>query len=53
MILADAAPQSATPFGSSLLLFCSCLVCLLVVSGIVLAVVLFRRSRRKPPGGVS
>jgi len=53
VILADAALASGTPFGSSLVWFCSCLVCLMLVSGVALAVVLYRQSRRKPPGGVS
>ena len=35
MILADAAPQSGTPFGYPLVLLCSCLGCLLLVSGAV------------------
>ena len=53
MILADAALGSGNPFGSTLLWFCACLVCLMLVSGAALAVVLHRQSRRKPPGGVS
>ena len=53
MILADAAPVSSTPFGFPLLWLCSCLGCLLLVSGAALAVVLYRRSRGKSPGGVS
>lgn len=53
MILADAAPASSTPFGVPLLVLCSCLGCLLLVSGAILAVVLYRRSRGKSPGGVS
>jgi len=53
VILADAAPQSGTPFGYPLVLLCSCLGCLLLVSGAILAVVLYRRSRGKSPGGVS
>ena len=47
------APASSTPFGYPLLLLCSCLGCPLLVSGAGLAVVLYRRSRRQPPGGVS
>jgi len=53
VILADVAPVSSTPFGYPLLVLCSCLGCLLLVSGAALAVVLYRRSRRQPPGGVS
>ena len=34
-------------------LFCAGLFCLLVVSAIALTVVLYRRSRRTPPGDVS
>jgi hypothetical protein len=52
VIFADVAPASSTPF-HSLTLFCAGLVCFLVVSGIALAVVLYQRSRRKPPGGVA
>jgi hypothetical protein len=53
VILADAAPASSTPFGYPLVLLCSCLGCLLLVSGAALGVVLYRRSRGKPTGGVS
>jgi len=53
VILADVAPASSTPFGVPLLVLCSCLGCLLLVSGAILAVVLYRRSRGKSPGGVS
>ena len=53
MILADVAPASSTPFGYPLVLLCSCMVCLLLVSGVALALVLYRRSRGKPTGGVS
>jgi hypothetical protein len=52
VIFADVAPASSTPFGPVVLL-CAGLVCLFAVSGIALAVVLYRRSRRKPPGDVA
>jgi hypothetical protein len=52
VIFADAAPPSGTPF-RLLGLLCAGLVCFLVISGVALAVVLYQRSRRKPPGGVA
>jgi hypothetical protein len=50
--LADVAPSSSTPFGP-LVLLCGGLVCLFLISGIALSVVLYQRSRRKPPGDVA
>ncbi len=47
MNLADAAPQPELLWGTAA---CAGLVCLLVVSGIVLAVVLLRRNKRKQSG---
>jgi hypothetical protein len=52
VIFADAAPASGTPF-QYLAVLCGGLVCFLLVSGIALAVVLYQRSRRKPPGDVA
>jgi hypothetical protein len=52
VIFADAAPASGTPF-RFLAVLCVGLVCFLVVSGAALAVVLYQRSRRKPPSDVA
>ena len=52
MTFADAAPASSTPFGPVVLL-CVGLLCFFAVSGIALAAVLYRRSRRKPPEDVA
>jgi hypothetical protein len=52
VILADAAPPSGSPFGPVVLL-CGGLLCFMLISGIALAVVLYQRSRRKPPGDVA
>lgn len=50
MNYADAAPQPEFVLGT---VACVGLVCLLFVSGAILAVVLFRRSRKKGPGDVA
>jgi hypothetical protein len=52
VILAAATAATRTPFGP-LVLLCTGLVCLFLVSGIALAVVLYRQSRRRPPDDVS
>ena len=46
MNLADAAPNPTYALGG---LACAGLVCLMIVSGVVLAIVLYRRSRRGTP----
>jgi hypothetical protein len=50
MNYADAAPQPGFVMGTAA---CLGLVCMLLVSAVVLAVVLFRRSRKKGPGDVA
>jgi hypothetical protein len=50
MIYADAA---ARPTFALAAVACAGLACLLLVSGAVLAILLYRRSRRKGPGDVA
>jgi hypothetical protein len=50
MIYADAA---ARPTFALAAVACAGLVCLLLVSGLVLAILLYRRSRKKDPGDVA
>ena len=50
MNLADAGPDESVLLGGAV---CIGLSCLFVVSAIVLAIVLVRRSRKNRPGGVS
>jgi hypothetical protein len=50
--LADVAPPATTAFAPVAVL-CGGLVCLFLVSAVLLAVVLYRRSRRQPPADVS
>jgi hypothetical protein len=45
-LLADAAPAPSYALGG---LVCAAMVCLLIVSGVVLAIVLYQRSRRGSP----
>ena len=50
MIFADAAPRPGFVLGTAA---CAGLVCLMLISGAVLAIVLYRRSRKKGPGDVA